>query len=226
MIDELDRLFPDEVVTVFQMIKSNLDLPCLFFVVAMDGKVMLDALKTKGVSKPDYYLQKIFQRSCLINTKYQIKTLSENFIMKYLDQDKKSHRELQEALLAYFYLEDHVFIFVSRKSASFYDILLSNDYTHSIDALDSTYVSSRVPKRFTDLVKCFFDDAKIIEEFYKMYRISTYWLTAYDSEDLLDIGLDSFKQMIRALKRNRVHKNPFAYYYGVLKRKLDELYYG
>ncbi|MRB19199.1 hypothetical protein GH853_32545, partial [Bacillus thuringiensis] len=35
MIDELDRLFPDEVVTVFQMIKSNLDLPGLFFIVAM-----------------------------------------------------------------------------------------------------------------------------------------------------------------------------------------------
>lgn len=91
--------------------------------------------------------------------------------------------------------------------------------------LDHTYVSSRVPKRFTELVKCFFDDAKTIEEFYKMYRISTYWLTAYDSEDLLDIGLDSFKQMVRALKRNKVRKNPCAYYYGVLQRKLDELYH-
>ncbi|MDM5460012.1 KAP family P-loop NTPase fold protein [Bacillus cereus] len=133
MIDELDRLFPDEVITVFQMIKSNLDLPGLFFVVAMDGEVVFDALKAKGVSKPDYYLQKIFQRSYLINTKYQIKTLSENFIMKYLDHDIKSHRELHEALLAYFYLEDHVFIFAPGNSASFYDISLSDDYTKSND---------------------------------------------------------------------------------------------
>lgn len=130
MIDELDRLFPDEVVTVFQMIKSNLDLPGLFFVVAMDEEVVFDALKEKGVSKPDYYLQKIFQRSYLINTKYQIKTLSENFIMKYLDYDKKSHLELQGALLAYFYLEDHHFIFAPSKPASFYDSSLRDNYTH------------------------------------------------------------------------------------------------
>lgn len=93
------------------------------------------------------------------------------------------------------------------------------------DTLDHTYVSNRVPKRFTALVKCFFDDAKIIEEYYRMYRISTHYLTGYNSDDLLDIGLDSFKQMIRALKRNKVRKNPYAYYYGVLQRKLDELYY-
>ncbi|MEH7457948.1 hypothetical protein V7183_12100 [Bacillus sp. JJ1127] len=93
------------------------------------------------------------------------------------------------------------------------------------DSLNHTYVSNRVPKRFTELVKCFFDDATIIEEYYRMYHISTYWLTAYDSDDLLDIGIQAFKQMIRALKRNKVRKNPYAYYYGVLQRKLDELYY-
>ncbi|PFN23378.1 hypothetical protein [Bacillus cereus] len=91
--------------------------------------------------------------------------------------------------------------------------------------LDHTYVSNRVPQRFIELVKCFFDDAKIIEEYYRMYHISTYHLNAYDSDDLLDIGLDSFRQMIRALKRNKVRKNPYAYYYGVFQRKLDKLYY-
>ncbi|PFU90790.1 hypothetical protein COK92_20585 [Bacillus anthracis] len=90
--------------------------------------------------------------------------------------------------------------------------------------LDHTYVSNRVPQRFIELVKCFFDDATIIEEYYCMYSISTYWLTAYDSEELLDTGLQAFKLMIRALKRNKVRKNPYAYYYGVLQRKLDELY--
>lgn len=80
----------------------------------------------------------------------------------------------------------------------------------NIDSLDHTYVSSKVPKRFVQLVKCFFDDATVIEEYYRMYRISTHWLTGYDSDDLLDIGLDSFKQMIRTLKRNKVRKNPYA----------------
>lgn len=56
-----------------------------------------------------------------------------------------------------------------------------------IDLLDSTYVSSRVPKCFTVLVRCFFDNATILEEYYHMYCISTYWLTSYNSNDLLDI---------------------------------------
>jgi hypothetical protein len=100
-----------------------------------------------------------------------------------------------------------------------------------VDSLDSDYVSDRVPKRFTDLVKCFFTDAKTIEEYYRMYRmyrmyrISTYWLEmAYDSDTLLSIGLDAFKQTIRKLKSSKVRK-PIAYYYGVLQRKLDGLYY-
>lgn len=104
--------------------------------------------------------------------------------------------------------------------------LLNNERIEVVvDKLDHTYVSDQVPQRFTTLVKCFFDEAKIIEEYYHMYRISTYWLTAYNSDDLLEIGLQSFKQMIRALKRNKVRKNPFAYYYGVLQRKLDRLYH-
>lgn len=149
MIDELDRLFPDEVVTVFQMIKSNLDLPGLFFIVAMDEEVVFDALIKKGVSKPPYYLQKIFQRKYLINTKYQIKTLSENFIMKYLDLNKKSHRVLRKTLLAYFYLEDCCFTYAPDEVASFYDSTLQDDYIHSNDTDEDTieesyYTVSRV----------------------------------------------------------------------------------
>ncbi|PEP48937.1 hypothetical protein CN557_27035 [Bacillus wiedmannii] len=142
MIDELDRLFPDEVITVFQMIKSNLDLPGLFFVVAMDEEVVFDALKEKGVSKPEYYLQKIFQRKYLINTKYQIKTLSENFIMKYLVPDKKSHKALREALLAYFYLEDFYFIYKPDEAPSFYDSSLSDNYNYRNENTEYTIRAS------------------------------------------------------------------------------------
>lgn len=67
-------------------------------------------------------------------------------------------------------------------------------------------------------------DATVIEEYYRMYHISTYWLTGYDSDELLNIGLDSFKQMIRVLKRNKIRNNPFSYYYGVMQHKLDKLY--
>ncbi|WP_340031330.1 KAP family P-loop NTPase fold protein [Bacillus tropicus] len=104
MIDELDRLFPEEVITIFQMIKSNLDLPGFFFVVAMDQEVVFDALKEKGISKPEYYLQKIFQRKYLINTKYQLETLTNNFISKSLNEkNDEAHQALNGALKTYFY---------------------------------------------------------------------------------------------------------------------------
>ncbi|PEW80487.1 hypothetical protein CN445_30215 [Bacillus cereus] len=127
MIDELDRLFPEEVITVFQMIKSNLDLPGLFFVVAMDEEAVFDALLKKGITKPEYYLQKIFQRKYFINTKYQIITLTKNFITTHLNLDKKSHKSLHDAILAYFHLEHSKFIYAPDKPASFYDPSLGED---------------------------------------------------------------------------------------------------
>ncbi|MEH7456349.1 P-loop NTPase fold protein [Bacillus sp. JJ1127] len=110
MIDELDRLFPEEVITIFQMIKSNLDLPGLFFVVAMDEEVVFDALTKKGVSKPEYYLQKIFQRKYIINTKYQLMTLTDNFIFNNFNiETTESQNALEECLKAYFYLQEEYF---------------------------------------------------------------------------------------------------------------------
>lgn len=176
MIDELDRLFPDEVVTVFQMIKSNLDLPGLFFIVAMDEEVVFDALIKKGVSKPPYYLQKIFQRKYLINTKYQIKTLSENFIMKHLVSHKKSHKALREALLAYFYLEDFYFVYAPNEAASFYDSALSENYvyrndTDKGDIGESYYTVSRVLARELNLhnPRAFLRFAEILIEKWDRY---------------------------------------------------------
>ncbi|MGN4883458.1 KAP family P-loop NTPase fold protein [Bacillus cereus group sp. MYBK106-1] len=139
MIDELDRLFPEEVITIFQMIKSNLDLPGLFFVVAMDEEVVFDALKEKGISKPEYYLQKIFQRKYLINTKYQLMTLTDNFILKLLDvENNEAHRVLNEILLAYFYGNEACFAITSQKKASEYHNDFEDGWT--IKSSDSSYI--------------------------------------------------------------------------------------
>jgi energy-coupling factor transporter ATP-binding protein EcfA2 len=114
MIDELDRLFPEEIITVFQMIKSSLDFPGLFFVVAMDETVVHEAIQKQGISKPDYYLQKIFQRSYYINTKFQIKTLVDNFLLCNLDESNDSDAALLECLEVFIYYErdkyvEHIF---------------------------------------------------------------------------------------------------------------------
>jgi hypothetical protein len=91
--------------------------------------------------------------------------------------------------------------------------------------LDHTYASDQVPQSFIQLVKCFFPEAKTIEEYWKMVKISAYQhLWENDPELILDVAIQSFKQLIRKLKFNRSIKNPFAYFYGILNHKFFILY--
>jgi hypothetical protein len=91
--------------------------------------------------------------------------------------------------------------------------------------LDFTFTSDRVPVSFVEAVKPFFPDAKIIEEYWQMATIAASKKNR-DREcvDMIELSIKAFKQMVIKLKRNTVH-NPFAYFYGVLSRKLEELYY-
>ena len=90
--------------------------------------------------------------------------------------------------------------------------------------LDHTYVNDNVPKEFTNLVKCFFDDAMTIEEYWKMVKIDTYNVkNKLDKEDILETAIHSFKQMVSRLKQGKV-KNPIAYFKGVLHKQITDLY--
>ncbi|OMF34759.1 KAP family P-loop NTPase fold protein [Paenibacillus peoriae] len=85
-IDEIDRMFPEEVIRIFQVIKSVLDLPGLLFVVAMDKESIEDSLTKAGIQKPNDYLQKIFQLSIPIISRYQLRTLSYNLFLCNVDK--------------------------------------------------------------------------------------------------------------------------------------------
>ncbi|MFY0218118.1 hypothetical protein [Bacillus cereus] len=106
------------------------------------------------------------------------------------------------------------------------DVLINNrtkNVKHT--ELNAEFVSKRVPSAFTNLVKCFFDNAIVIEELYKMYAISVNKLkSVYQDSELLHEGLEAFKQTIRGMKLGKV-RNMYAYYYGTLQKKLDSLYY-
>ncbi|MBE1556865.1 KAP family P-loop NTPase fold protein [Sporosarcina limicola] len=109
MIDELDRLFPNEIITVFQMMKSALDFPGIIFIVAMDEMMVYEALEKKGINRPFYYLEKIFQRNYYINTKYQIRTLTDHFLIPYLNTSLKAEKQLVECLDAFIFLDENKF---------------------------------------------------------------------------------------------------------------------
>jgi hypothetical protein len=96
----------------------------------------------------------------------------------------------------------------------------------SEETLDETYTNDRVPKPFVQLVKYFFAEAKTIEEFWRMTWIAAYKNNREKEEDkVIELSTHSFKQLIRKLKSTQKVKNPLAYYYGILNKKFENLYF-
>lgn len=83
--------------------------------------------------------------------------------------------------------------------------------------LGASFVGEHVPSDFTKFVKCFFDDAKTIEEYWKIVQISASKHKV--TSDVLETGIQAFKMLIRKMKLGRVC-NPFGFYWGILNKKL------
>ncbi|KJE26758.1 hypothetical protein LG52_72 [Geobacillus kaustophilus] len=92
------------------------------------------------------------------------------------------------------------------------------------DKLDGSFTSSRVPVEFRDLVKCFYDDYKVIEEMWKVIQIQTYYLSYYTQQNRIELAIDSFKQLVRNIKQGRKVRNIFGYFFRIVQKKLDEEY--
>ncbi len=91
---------------------------------------------------------------------------------------------------------------------------------------DYSYTSDRVPKSFVNWVKIYFNDAKMIEEFWRMANIAAYKFNRENDRELvLALAIASFKQLIRKLKTAKTIKRPIGYFYGILYRKLEGLYF-
>ena len=90
--------------------------------------------------------------------------------------------------------------------------------------LDASYTSKRVPAEFRDFVKYFFDDAKTIEELWKVIQIQTYYYTYMSVDDKVSLAIDAMKQLIRNVKFGRKVRNVFGYYYAIVEAILDREY--
>ncbi len=87
-IDEIDRMYPDKVIQIFQAIKSVLDLPGLLFVVSMDRASINDSLEKVGISRTDDYLHKIFQHNFQIAPRHQLRTLCSHVLLPAMEIGK------------------------------------------------------------------------------------------------------------------------------------------
>lgn len=101
-----------------------------------------------------------------------------------------------------------------------------NKRTEDEAPLDHTYVSEWVPERFVQLVQCYWNEARLIEEYWRMTRIAAYKNVCDGEEDahiVLCAAIHSFKQLVRKMKLSKV-ENPIAYYYGIVCKKLYDVY--
>ncbi|NHM33694.1 hypothetical protein [Neobacillus terrae] len=91
--------------------------------------------------------------------------------------------------------------------------------------LNYTFVSDRIPQPFVQLIKYFFPEAKTIEEYWHMVQIAAYRNNYEKQKDcVLDIAIQSFRQLIRKMKTAKGIKQPIAYFYGILDNKFEELF--
>lgn len=61
VIDDLDRLFPEELLLIFQVIKMLVDFPNIIYILSFDKKIVTNILKEKFPTNTDDYLKKIIQ---------------------------------------------------------------------------------------------------------------------------------------------------------------------
>lgn len=82
IIDDVDRLMPEEVRVLFQLIKINLDLPKLMYFIAMDDDTVGKMLSRDGIDGLEY-IEKIVQIPLTLPTADN--KILEQFLFKYLD---------------------------------------------------------------------------------------------------------------------------------------------
>lgn len=69
-------------------------------------------------------------------------------------------------------------------------------------------------------------DAKTIEEFWQMTTIAAYRNNREKQPELvLSLAIASYKQLARKLKTSKNIRNPLTYYYGILNRKFENVYF-
>lgn len=91
------------------------------------------------------------------------------------------------------------------------------------ERLSADFTSSRVPKEFTRFVRNFYNNAKTIEEFWKVVKYQTRYHSHYSEEDRVDLALDSFKQLVRNIKLGkRKIRSIFAYFNGIVDKFLTK----
>lgn len=87
--------------------------------------------------------------------------------------------------------------------------------------LNASFASEKVPMKFKNLVSNFYDNAKTIEEYWKLVKISAFKNKVTGS--ITETALEAFKVLVRKIKFSKV-SNSYGFFYGVLNKKFRKKY--
>ncbi|MED1206148.1 helix-turn-helix domain-containing protein [Heyndrickxia acidicola] len=103
-----------------------------------------------------------------------------------------------------------------------YETVIQHNDKNSFNDLPVEFCSDRIPKEFVKLMSYYFNKAFQIDEFYKCYMLVC---DKYNQQEsyCINIALDSFRQLIRKMKRSTIN-NPFGFYTRILQKKMKGIY--
>lgn len=101
------------------------------------------------------------------------------------------------------------------------DIRKEEQVVEKTKELDASFVSESVPADFVNLVKCYFNNGKEVEEYWKIVTISASKNKV--TEGVLKIALQSFRLLVRKIKFCTV-KNTYGFFFGILNKKFKAMY--
>ncbi len=87
-----------------------------------------------------------------------------------------------------------------------------------------TYTAKYVPSKFVQTVKPYYDNAVVIEDFWKSVFLDTRKVTGIvDNETITETAIDAFKQSIRRYKAGKVKNTLVQYFTGTFKKMMDSI---
>ena len=146
---------------------------------------------------------------------------SENLDISTIQKKEMSHQKNK-----FYSLKQKIKTYNKRKavSNSHNHLNLSKKLSKDVP-LDSTFTASYVPNAFVQAVKPFFDEAAVIEDFWKSVYLDTKAISNIIApETITYTAINAFRQSIRGYKQGKIRTSLVRYFTGTFKKLMDQAY--
>ncbi len=170
MIDDIDRLQSDELLSLLQLVRNIADFPYVYYIIAGDKEALQNRLKEKKIQEPDEYLKKFFNfEICFPADDTQLMKIAEQGIKEVFKRYDKSAEGVLRFIRQLKYKTE---IFANIRDVKRYlnvlDYTLVNFQAHGI--LDDVYMRDVAG---ICMIQC------IDSEFYKILRDHNEYILEY-----------------------------------------------